>query len=187
MACTADRHAGRYHALTRLRRVDCVDGPSARRRMLGRRVVIDCWIVPCQKAPHALTYPGCEMNISLKPNRFAYRLKSGVEAHMKRQRTPQEKKTLSLENDRRNVVAESQWGGRDAIAKRKQWVNQSHRKAVHQELSALSGSTPADPEAVESAVASAKRHNWRKFPDVPLKVALELRRSRKPAGTAKDT
>ncbi|MDH7452067.1 hypothetical protein QF205_03100 [Luteimonas composti] len=105
---------------------------------------------------------------------------------MKRPRTPQEKKALSLENDRRNVVAESQWGARDAIAKRKQWVNQSHRKAVHQELSALSGSAPADPEAVESAVASAKRHNWRKQPDVPLKVALELRRSRKPGGTGNE-
>src|SRR5690606_37910123 len=56
---------------------------------------------------------------------------------MKRPRTPQEKKALSLENDRRNVVAESQWGARDAITKRKQWVNQSYRKVVHQELSAL--------------------------------------------------
>ena len=100
---------------------------------------------------------------------------------MKRPRSPQEKKTLSLELDRRNVVAESQWGGRDAIAKRKQWVNQSHRKAVHQELSALSGSVPADPEIVESAVADAKRHNWRKQPDVPLKDALLLRRSGKPS------
>ena len=100
---------------------------------------------------------------------------------MKRPRSPQEKKTLSLELDRRNVVAESQWGGRDAIAKRKQWVNQSHRKAVHQELSALSGSVPADPEIVESALADAKRPNWRKQPDVPLKDALLLRRSRKPS------
>jgi hypothetical protein len=99
---------------------------------------------------------------------------------MKRPLTPQEKKTLSLENDRRNVVAESQWGGRDAIDKRKQWVNQSHRKAVHQELSALSGGVPADPEEVESAVAAAKRHSWRKQPDVPLREALLLRRSRKP-------
>ncbi|QNN78344.1 hypothetical protein IAE60_02585 [Pseudoxanthomonas mexicana] len=102
---------------------------------------------------------------------------------MKRPLTPQEKKALSLENDRRNVVAESQWGGRDAIAKRKQWVNQSHRKAVHQELSALSGGLPADPEAVESAVAATKRHNWRKQPDVPLKEALLLRRSIKPEGS----
>jgi hypothetical protein len=98
---------------------------------------------------------------------------------MKRPRTPQEKKALSLENDRRNVVAESQWGARDAIAKRKQWVNQSHRKAVHQELSALSSASPADPEYVESSVAAKKRHNWRKKADVPLKEALLLRRSRK--------
>ena len=105
---------------------------------------------------------------------------------MKRPLTPQEKKALSLENDRRNVVAESQWGGRDAIAKRKQWVNQSHRKAVHQELSTLSGGVPADPEAVESAVAAAKRHNWRKQPDVPLKEALLLRRSRKPEGSGNE-
>ncbi len=99
---------------------------------------------------------------------------------MKRVRTPQEKKALSLENDRRNVVAESQRGARDAIAKRKQWVNQAHRKAVNQKLTELSGQQPADAEAVESAVASAKRHNWHKTPDVPLRVALLLRRSRKP-------
>lgn len=105
---------------------------------------------------------------------------------MKRIRTPQEKKALSLELDRRNVVAESQWGARDAIAKRKQWVNQSHRKAVHQELSALSGPSPADPEAVESAIAATKRHNWRKVPDAPLKEALLLRRSRKPSGTGSE-
>ena len=105
---------------------------------------------------------------------------------MKRIRTPQEKKTLSLELDRRNVVAESQWGARDAIAKRKQWVNQSHRKAVHQELSALSGANPADPEAVESAVAATKRHNWRKTPDVSLQEALQLRRSRKSSDTGSE-
>ena len=98
---------------------------------------------------------------------------------MKRVRTPQEKKTLSYANDRRNVIAESQPGARDAIAKRKQWVNQSYRKAVHQELSNLSGSRPAHTEVVESEVAATKRHNWRKSPDVPLKVALALRRSRK--------
>lgn len=97
---------------------------------------------------------------------------------MKRHRTPQEKKALSLEKDCRNVVAESQWGARDAIAKRKQWVSQSYRKAVHQELAALSGPQPADPEAVESAVAATQRHGWRKQPDVPLKVALGQRRSR---------
>jgi hypothetical protein len=97
---------------------------------------------------------------------------------MKRRRTPQEKKALSLQLDRRNVVAESQWGARMAIAKRKQWVNQSHRKAVNQRLADLSGAQPADPEAVESAVADAPRHNWRKQPDVSLAMALRLRRSR---------
>ena len=101
---------------------------------------------------------------------------------MKRVRTPQEKKALSLEKDCRNVVAESQWGARDAIAKRKKWVNQSQRKAVGQKLAELSGRKPADAEAVESEVAGTKRHNWRKIPDVPLNEALLLRRSRKPPG-----
>lgn len=99
-------------------------------------------------------------------------------ARQKRQRTPQEKKTLSLDRDCRNLVAESQWGARDAIAKRKQWVNQSYRKAVRQTLSALAGGAPADAETVQSAVASTPRHRWRKFPDVPLRRALALRRSR---------
>lgn len=106
-------------------------------------------------------------------------------ARPERLRTPQEKKALSLDHDCRNVVAESQWGARDAIAKRKQWVNQSYRKAVRQTLSALSGSTPAEAEAVESTVAATQRHRWRKFPDVPLRKALRLRRSRIPRGASR--
>lgn len=94
---------------------------------------------------------------------------------MKRFLTPQEKKLLSLENDRRNLVAESQWGARDAIAKRKQWVNQSYRKAIHDQLAAAKAG--ADPEAVESAVAATKRHGWRKIPDMALGKVLQLKRS----------
>lgn len=97
---------------------------------------------------------------------------------MKRFRTPQEKKSLSYAHDCRNVVAESHWGARDAIAKRKQWVNQSYRKAVQQRLAHLSGALPADSEQVESAVAATQRHGWRKTPDLPLGLALPVRRSR---------
>ncbi|QQP94182.1 hypothetical protein [Lysobacter enzymogenes] len=96
----------------------------------------------------------------------------------KRRRTPREKKELSLDRDCRNTVAESPWGARAAIARRKRWVNQSYRKAVHQELSALSGSEPADAEAVESTVAATRRHGWRKQGDTPLRKALTLRRSK---------
>lgn len=84
---------------------------------------------------------------------------------MKRFRTPQEKKLMSLENDGRNLVAESQWGARGAIAKRKQWVNRSYRKAVHDELAAARAG--ADPETVESAIAAqgatvgARSRTWR--------------------------
>ena len=97
---------------------------------------------------------------------------------MKRYRTPQEKKLLSLSRDCRNIVAESQRGARDAIAQRKRWVNQSYRKAIHQRLSALRGGDPADPETVESEVAETRRHGWRKSRDVPLGLALLVRRSR---------
>lgn len=97
---------------------------------------------------------------------------------MTRKRTPQEKKRASLQRDCRNVVAESQWGARDAIRRRKQWVNASHRKAVRQLLTDLSGASPADPVLVESDIAAAPRHGWRKRPDIPLAAALRLRRSR---------
>lgn len=97
---------------------------------------------------------------------------------MKKRRTPREKKELSLDRDCRNTVAESPWGARAAIARRKRWVNQSYRKAVHQELSALSGGEPADAEAVESAVAATRRHGWRKLGDTPLRKALSLRRGK---------
>ena len=53
------------------------------------------------------------------------------------------------------------------------------RRSLTLTESAIPERISADPEIVESAVAEAKRHNWRKQPDVPLKEALLLRRSRK--------
>jgi hypothetical protein len=84
-------------------------------------------------------------------------------------RTPQEKKRLSLEKDRRNAYGESPHGARKAIPFRKKLRNRANR---HQQESALP-SAPAPLAEVEAAEieTSIKRKapkKWRKVPDAAL-------------------
>jgi hypothetical protein len=49
-------------------------------------------------------------------------------------KTPQEKKILSYQKDRRNTYGESTHGARKAIPRRKAWVNRSYRHTTRQQL-----------------------------------------------------
>ena len=91
---------------------------------------------------------------------------------MRPQKTPQEKKRLSYEKDRRNNYGENDKASRKAIKKRKSWVNQSFRRTTKQ---TLKHSLNADDEFenVDSKIKEVKKKEWKKVPDIPLKEHLK--------------
>lgn len=86
----------------------------------------------------------------------------------KRVRTPQEKKRLSLQRDRRNLYMENSKGSRKAIPLRKA----IKRRAVRR----ISNATMFAGEELEARGASQVRRAtvcWRKYEDQPLGVKIE--------------
>lgn len=77
--------------------------------------------------------------------------------------TPQEKKALSLQRDRRNVYGEAPHAARRAIPLRKRKEARRLRKAAKAALR-------ADPE--NAAAAASAKPRWRKVPDAPLGVVV---------------
>jgi hypothetical protein len=86
-----------------------------------------------------------------------------------RERTPQEKKSLSLAKDRRNVYGEAPHGARKSIPLRKKLRNRANR---HDQVSKL----PSEPiqlnadeaDAIESSILDKAPQRWNKYPDAPL-------------------
>jgi hypothetical protein len=68
---------------------------------------------------------------------------------MPKKRTPQEKKALSLQRDRRNVYGESTKGTRVGIPRSKRQSKQAERRAANQPLLAVT-SQPDDESAYEA-------------------------------------
>lgn len=95
---------------------------------------------------------------------------------MKIQRTPQEKKRLSYEKDRRNAYGESNKGSRRSIRFRKRWVNQTYRSSVKQlvgqgvSVKSANEQTEQDRlERIDGQIRSHQRKFWKKSPDISLK------------------
>ena len=91
---------------------------------------------------------------------------------MKR-RTPQEKKRLSYEHDRRNVYGESPHAARKIIPLRKAQRNRANRHYQNQQLRYCG---PVPDELVANELESRMRHKtpnyWKKFADAPLKEVV---------------
>jgi hypothetical protein len=89
---------------------------------------------------------------------------------MKQRKTPQEKKRLSYERDRRNRYGESPHAARKGIPLRRALRSRANRHYQDQALRQLAGREP-DGEAAEAA-ESRLRHRvpnrWRKDRDSPL-------------------
>ncbi|MFC5459862.1 hypothetical protein [Massilia niabensis] len=83
---------------------------------------------------------------------------------MKRFLTPQEKKVLRYEKDRRNTVAESRSLSRKAIATRKTLASRSLR---HAQNVATARSAVVLDEA-DPVVRKTGKNSWQKIPDAPL-------------------
>jgi len=88
---------------------------------------------------------------------------------VKRKLTPQEKKELSYERDRRNAYGENDKASRKAIPLRKRIVARSYRRSTKQQLpeSPVVASTD-DLDDAEARVRSVRRSEWKKWPDIPL-------------------
>jgi hypothetical protein len=101
-------------------------------------------------------------------------------AGMGAKKTPQEKKQLSYDRDRRNVYGENDKSSRKNIPRRKQLAAQTYRTKTKQLLDGLvSGTDPDEAEARVRGVRSkgdGLRTAWRKSPDAPLRAWLERRK-----------
>ena len=85
-------------------------------------------------------------------------------------KTPQEKKRLSYQHDRRDDYMESSKGSRKSIRWRKRWVNQTYRQSIKHILNAPIGKEETDE--VENKIAETRRPFWKKSPHAPLGLYL---------------
>ena len=79
----------------------------------------------------------------------------------KRVRTPQEKKRLSLERDRRNTFGQNDKGSRKAIPRNKKQANRAIRRADKVDIT-------QDPDAATENLKVSHRTKWKKVADAAL-------------------
>ena len=101
-------------------------------------------------------------------------------------KTPQEKKRLSLANDRRNTYGESDKGSRKTIRRNKQIGQRQLRRGVNLELTPAAGVlTNEDAEDVAARVAAAhslkNKKRFRKAPDTALGDVIARQKERRAA------
>ena len=95
-------------------------------------------------------------------------------------RTPQEKKILSLAKDRRNVYGEAPHAARKNVPLRKKLRNRANRH--NQESKLPSVPSPFDPEEadeIESSMHDTAPQHWDKYPDAPLGDVIAKKQSRR--------
>jgi hypothetical protein len=103
-------------------------------------------------------------------------------------KSPQEKKTASLDHDRRNTYGENDKSSRKNIPKSKQLSHQAERKAANQPLGKLRTAVSEDDEAaveLESRVRAIekRRNGFRKRPDASLRELITYQKTGEwPAG-----
>lgn len=106
---------------------------------------------------------------------------------MSKVKTPQEKKRLSYEQDRRNTYGENQKSSRKNIPRSKQLSHQDERRAVRQALIAAQGDV-ADQVADEAQSQALRKGRvkrlkaFRKSPDSPLGEVIKRRLRRRDEG-----
>ena len=96
-----------------------------------------------------------------------------------KKRTPQEKKELSYERDRRNVYGEAPHAARRNIPLRKALRNRANRHYANQQLAYEAIGFDEDfGDEIESRIKHKALQEWEKYPDAPLSeiIAKKLRR-----------
>ena len=95
-------------------------------------------------------------------------------------KTPQEKKRLSYEKDRRNTYGENDKSSRKNIRRRKRYPNRANRRNARQSLSAAVGAADATPlEQAEAALKHRRPKRWRKRADSPLGLVVPRKLKRR--------
>ena len=97
----------------------------------------------------------------------------------KKVRSPQEKKGLSYERDRRNVFGENSKASRKSIPRSKALDIRRKRHETSQTLHSLLQARSQDEQvAAEVAVLTSKPRRWEKQPDRPLGDYLAVKKKR---------
>lgn len=97
-----------------------------------------------------------------------------------RTRTPQEKKKLSLQRDRRNVYGENSKASRKAIPLRKRLLNRAERHARNTAVAVAVATVDAqNMDPAPQRLRATTHRTWQKKPDMPL--GQFLRRKRRPS------
>ena len=102
---------------------------------------------------------------------------------------PRQKKSLSLERDRRNTYGENSKSSRKNIPRAKQRSHMDERRSVAQVLERLKGDVTEDAAyAAESETklrtADSRNRSFKKVADTPLGIVLErnrLKRAKRPS------
>lgn len=108
---------------------------------------------------------------------------------MSKVKTPQQKKRLSYQHDRRNTYGENQKSSRKNIPRSKQRSHQDERRSIKQALLAVQGESAIDvaDEAQSQALRKGrvkKLRAFRKSPDSPLREVVARRLQRRGTKTA---
>jgi hypothetical protein len=85
-------------------------------------------------------------------------------------KTPQEKKRLSYQFDRRDDYGESRSSAAKSVRWRKRWVNQTYRQEIKHILN--SPIDKEDTDQIENRIDQAKRPFWKKYSHAPLGLLL---------------
>lgn len=94
-------------------------------------------------------------------------------------KTPQEKKRLSYEKDRRNTYGENNKASRKGIPLAKARGNRVERHKQDHALATAVGLANSDAlAAVENLVRGTEPRYWRKSPDTPLGAFLDRKASK---------
>jgi hypothetical protein len=95
-------------------------------------------------------------------------------------KTPQEKKRLSYQRDRRNTYGENDKSSRKNIPRAKRHPNRVNRRVARQSLSAAVGDAGASSlEQMDAELKHRRPKRWRKRADSPLALVVPRKLKRR--------
>ena len=94
---------------------------------------------------------------------------------MSKIKSPQDKKRVSYERDRRNDYGENAKSSRKNIPRSKAFARRRERHEQNQATRGIAGGTESDTLGAEIAATTPQKRWFRKFPDTPLGEYIKYR------------